>query len=777
MPACASVPTTRGGGSFFDARLAVEALRRLSSPAEIMADALPSICRLCPAFCPILVTVEDGRVARVEGDRSSSLYGGYTCPKGRALPEQHNHPERLRVSLERGADGRHHPIASERAMDEVAARVAAILERHGPRSIALYVGTNALPYPLSGAAAHSWHRALGSRMFFTSNTIDQPGKQIALALHGGWIAGAQDFETAGTWLIVGQNPIISKSAGVPSQNPTEKLRAAEKRGLQLIVIDPRRTETARRARIHLQPRPGEDPPLLAAMLHVIFAEGLEDRDFLAENAAGVDALREACRFFSPAHAAERAGVSAEQIVAAARVFARGGRGGVTCGTGPSFATHGTLTEYLGLALTSVCGYWPRVGDRVTRPNVLLPAFVAKAQPYPPYKAWGYGEHLRVRGLTNTAAGLPTAALADEILTEGEGQVRALFCVGGNPMMAWPDQRRTYEALRKLELLVTFDPEMSATARLADYVIAPRLTLETPGMTQPAEMLKYFGPWVGFSKPYAQYSPRIVEPPPGSDVIEEWEFFHGLARRMGLPLHLVAFYGWGRHVESPPHVVALDMERKPATDELYEILTAGARIPLAEVKRHPHGHVFDEVDERVAPRDPGCVDRLDVGNPDMLGELEAIRRDGDAACRSTPDFPFRLVPRRANNFMNSSGRHLASLTRGAPYNPAFMHPQDLVALGLSSGDVVRIRSRHDAILGIVCAEEALRPGVVSMTHGFGGLPGEDDSPHEMGSSTARLLRVDDDYDPVSGIPRMGALPVAIERVGGLPRRGLESVTSP
>ena len=185
-------------------------------------------------------------------------------------------------------------------------------------------------------------------MLFTSNTIDQPGKQIATALHGGWQAGAQDFTTADTWLIVGQNPLISKSAGVPSQNPGRRLTEAVARGLRLVVIDPRRSETARRAHVHLQPRPGEDPALLAGMLHVIFDEGREDAAFLADNAQGVDALREAVRAFTPDAVARRADVPERDLVAAARVFAGARRGGAVCGTGPSFATHGTLTEYLAL---------------------------------------------------------------------------------------------------------------------------------------------------------------------------------------------------------------------------------------------------------------------------------------------------------------------------------------------------------------------------------------------------------------------------------------------
>ncbi len=202
-------------------------LTRHSSPTFRMTE-VPSICRLCPAHCGIVATVADGRVVRVQGDRANPLFAGYSCAKGRALPDLHNHPGRLLASLKRGADGGHAPIASQRAIDEIAARVGALVERHGPRSVAMYVGTNALPYPLSGTMGNAWLRALGSRMFFTSNTIDQPGKQIAAALHGSWIAGAPAFATANTWLLVGQNPLISKSAGVPMQNPSRQLKDAVK---------------------------------------------------------------------------------------------------------------------------------------------------------------------------------------------------------------------------------------------------------------------------------------------------------------------------------------------------------------------------------------------------------------------------------------------------------------------------------------------------------------------------------------------------------------------
>jgi anaerobic selenocysteine-containing dehydrogenase len=727
-----------------------------------VGDVQPSICRICSAHCPILVEVEEGRAVKVTGDPSNDLYHGYTCPKGRALPEMHANPARLLHSLRRDPSGEHRPIGSEDAMDEVAELVQAIVAEHGPRSVALYIGTNALPYPASPAAATAWMGALGSRMIFSSNTIDQPGKQIATALHGRWRADEHGFETADTWLLVGVNPVISKSSGVPGQNPARKITDAVARGMQLVVIDPRRTETARHAALHLQPRPGEDPTILAGIIRVVIEEGLHDADFVAEDAEGFEGLREAVGDFTPEYVAERAGVDADDVVRAARIFGGAARGCASAGTGPSFATRGTLTEYLCLCLTTLCGRWARAGEEVLRPNVLLPAYEARAQPYPPYRAWGFGERMRVRGLTNATCGMPTAALADEILLEGEGQVKALFCLGGNPLMAWPDQRRTKAALEALELLVTFDTELSATSQLADYVIAPRMTLETPGMTQPAEALKYFTIGIGFPRPWAQWSPRIVEPPAGSDLVEEWQFFHGLAKRMGLPLHAFVLHGWGKHIESPPKIVPIDHEHPPTTEELYALLTEGSRVPLAEVQQHPHGRIYEEIREVVLPKEEGNTDRLQLADPHMIAELAEVRAE-DPAAGEDGRFPFRLVSRRSNHFMNSSGRTIDRLTSKRSYNPAFLHPDDLARLGVDAGDAVEIRSGHDAVRAVVQPDDGLRIGVVSMTHAFGADPDDAEEPHRLGANTGRLIPIDLDYDPVSGIPRMGALPVAISRI--------------
>lgn len=726
-----------------------------------MTEVHPTICRVCAAHCGILAEVAGGRIVAVAGDRDNPLYRGYICPKGRTLAEQQNHPARLLHSMKHAQDGVHAPITHGQAIDEIAARLQEILARHGPRAVAIYTGTYAYMYPAAAPVAMAWMNAIGSPMRFAPATIDKPGKGIAMALHGRWEAGPQTFDAADAWMIVGANPPASRSIGAPPNNGAGQLHQAVRRGMQLVVIDPRRTETARLATVHLQGRPGQDPAILAGMLRVILAEGRHDRDFLTANAQGLDRLAAAVEPFTPDVVARRADVPAELLVRAARIFANGPRGFAVAGTGPNMAPRGTLSEYLLLCLNTVCGRWLRAGERVPNPGVLMPAFLPRAQAVAPVPGWGFGEQMRVRGLTMSAAGLPTAALAEEILLEGEGKVRALICVGGNPVAAWPDQQKTLEAMRRLDLLVTIDCEMSATARLAHYVIAPRLSLEQPGITLPVETLSGYAYGMGYEAPYAQYAPALVDPPAGSDVVEDWEFFHGLAQRMGLSLSLQAAYPW-MPATGAAEPVALDMEHRPTTDDLLELLTRGSRIPLAELRSHPHGQVFGDGSATVRPKDPACTARLQLADPAMLEELgEVVREADDDEAR---EFPYRLIPRRLPDVYNSFGRSYALLVRKFRTNPAFMHPDDLAALGVRYGELVEIRSNHGTILGVAAADAGLRRGLVSMSHAFGDLPGgdEEERVRSVGSTISRLIPVDRDFDPHSGMPRMSAVPVNVRR---------------
>lgn len=721
---------------------------------------VPTICRSCLAFCPVLVTVEDGRAVKVAGDPHAEEYDGYTCPKGRALAEQTNAPDRLLTSMKRQADGRYAPIASDAAVEEIALELRRIVDQHGPRAVAIYIGNGTVQHQFGALMGLALLQALGSPMFFTPSTIDKPAEKLSMAMHGYWMAGGQSFEGSDTWMLIGANPVIAKSNGLPYNNPGMRLKEAVERGMKLIVVDPRRTECARRAHVHLQARPGEDPTLLAGFLHIVIAEGLIDAEFVAANVAGFEALKAAVAPFTPAYVAERADVPVADLLEAARTFGRAKRGMAVCATGPSFSMRSNLAFYLTHCLNTVCGRWAKAGERAVFPNVLLPAFTPKAQPLPPYSIYGK-EAMRVMGLRETTAGMPTAALADEILLEGEGQVRALICLGANPVSAFPDQRKTEQALRSLDLLVSLDVMFSATAKLAHYVVAPPMPLEQPALSYQAESLKYSGATRGFQNCWAQYSPAAVPWPAGADLLEEHAFFFRIAQAMGLSLNWTNYHGMGKFVESPTQVVPLDMTRVPSLDDLFRLATSNARIPLDEVKRHRHGKRFD-VDVKVAPRDADCTARLEVADATMMAELAEVRAEDFRADRQRGTLPYTLVCRRANNSMNSIGTNTPSLLKGKAYNPLHMHPADMAAQGLRDGDVAAVTSRYDTILGVVEADDTLRPGVVAMTHGFGaqGEAAERD-PFLAGSNVNLLMHVDE-HDRVSGIPRMSALPVSVTR---------------
>jgi len=733
-----------------------------------LADTHPSICRFCHANCGILVDVEDGRAVRVQGDRDNPAYHGFTCAKGRSLPDQHAHADRLLVSQKRGGDGRYSAISSEQAMDEIARRIREIVDEHGPRSVALYPGTYSGPHPVSIPAGVGWMLGIGSRMVFTSAAIDQPGKHVANAIHGRWLGGSHVFDESDVWMLVGNNPLISMSGGIPPSNPGRRLREAKARGMQLIVIDPRRTEVARFADVYLQPRAGEDPTVLAAMLHVILREHRYDEAFCEAHVDGVAELAERVADFTPEYAATRAGLTVDEIVHAARVFAgapRDGdvrRGCGVAGTGPNMSPHGNLTEYLLLALNTVCGRWRREGDRVPNPGALLPEARPKAQALPPRAGWGKGESLRSRDLPNSAAGLPTGALADEILYPGEGRIRALFCVGSNPIAAWPDQLKTIAAMESLDLLVTLDMKMSATSKFADYVIAPKLSLEVPGISVSSEAIEQTYVAHGYPEPYAQYTPAIVEPPEGADVLEEWEFFWGLSKRMGIDLVAYPIRAETGVLRDRREAYAFDMQEKPSTDAVLEGLINGSRGSFAEIRRARHGAIFDDADVRVTSADADCADRLDVGNPDMMEELAAVLHE---PADDDPDYPFRLISRRLPNVYNSSGRDIERLNGRKPWNPAFFHPDDLARMGLAKGDLVRIRTRRASIVGVAEPAPEVRPGVISMAHCFGDAPRDEGEAHDaarsIGANTSRLVDNEDVFDPHTGIPRMSAIPVAIE----------------
>ncbi|MGE0387678.1 MAG: molybdopterin-dependent oxidoreductase [Gammaproteobacteria bacterium] len=712
-----------------------------------------SFCRICTNHCAITVEVQDGRVLRVAGDADSPLYGGYSCIKGRAQPHYLAHPDRLLKPLKRTAAGGFEPIALDQALDEIAARLIEIRDRHGPRAIALYGGTMMVAtaptvWPLHAAFCD----AVGTPMRFDPNTMDKGGKQIAAALHGRWMAPSQGFDDPQVALLIGINPIDTYT-GLPAGNPGQWLKDRARRGMKLIVIDPRASPAARRADLHLQPAPGHDAEILAGMIRVVLAESLQDRDFLAAHVAGVDALRAAVEPFTPEEVARRADVPADDVVRAARLFAGARRGYAMAGTGPSFSGPGSLVEYLVLALETICGHWLRAGERVRAAPVLVPAPRYKAQAEPPKADWGLADTMRVRGLRHTHAGLPAGAFADEMLLPGEGRIRALISVSGNPAAVLPDQLKTAQALASLDLLVQVDPWMSRTAELAHYVLPPPMPLEVPAATHFLDIISQRATGYGLGESYAQYSPAIAAPPPGSELIEEWKLFAELGRRMGLAMTVRGFDG--TTIDAPP-----DLD----TEVLLERLSGAARVPLDVVRQYPSGALFPEPAVTVAPPDPEWTGRLDVGNGEMMRDLARLAAEGPARAAGDEGFAFRYVSRRHRHVYNTSC-NIPQTHRGKPYNPASMHPADMQALGLAAGDVAEIRSARGAIRAVVEPDTTLRRGLVAMMYGFGAGPERDGQVREIGSNPNRLLSVDTVYDRYTGQPRMSNVPVNVSKLQG------------
>jgi anaerobic selenocysteine-containing dehydrogenase len=715
-----------------------------------------AICRFCHAMCPVRLTLEDGVITNIIGDKDNPVYHGYSCIKGRNFHHFHASPDRIRQPLKRSDDGAFEPVTLDRALDEIARKLRVVIERHGSRSVAMYSGTFSHFCPAGVMTRNAFMDAIGSPMRFSNATIDQPGKPIAMALHGRWGAGPQPFDSSDVCLIIGANPLLSMWGGVPPFNPARRLHRARQRGLKLIVIDPRRTETARKADLHLQCLPGRDPAIVAALINVIIGEKRFDRAFIEDETRGFDGLAAAVAPFTPQRVAAIAGLDPEEIVAAARMFADAGRGIATGGTGSNMAPHGVLLEYLILALNTICGRWIRAGETIPNRGVLFRMSTGYARAEKPRPGWGFGERLRVRGLGDTAAGLPTAALADEILLPGEGQVRALFVVGGNPLANWPNREKVQRALESLDLLVVIDPRLSATAQFADYVIGPKFGFELPATTFASEGIVFYGLSLGMPEPFAQYQPALIDPPEGSEVIEDWRVFYELARRMDLDWSCFGSL--------------YDTDTPPTTDDLLSAFLGRSPVPLEEVKQAPGGRMFPQQSGPAAAKDPDWPFRLELAHSAMLDELATVDRQlgGDSplalAVRSDAGLDLLLISRRLHGVYNSVGHDLPALAKKVPYNPVFLNPEDAAELGVEDGDTVQLANARGTVSGTASLADDLRRGVVSVAHGFPNSRSANGEPGREGTSTAALLDDELGYDPISGLPVMSAVPVRISVPG-------------
>lgn len=670
--------------------------------------------------------------------------------KGRSQGRRLTDPHRLLRPLRRDADGRLVPTSSAAALDEVAARLAAIRDEHGPRAIAGYAGTMAMvtAAPTAMPFYTALHDGLGTPMRFDPNSIDKGGEQIAQSFLGRWGAPPQGFDAPEAILLLGINPWTTHT-GFPAGSPKRWIQDQLDRGCRLVVVDPRETQLAQRADWFLQVAPGHDVALLAAMLRVVVDEELHDAAFVARHVSGLADLRRALRRVDVGAVAAAAGVATADLVGAARCYASARRGFAMAGTGANMSGDGSLVEYLVGVLETQCGRWLREGELVRAAPTLLPVPEMRAEVLAPDDEWRTGPALRVRGLHGSRSGVPTAALPDEILTPGEGRVRALVSWGGNPAVAFPDQGRTARALRELDLFVQIDPWFSESARLADVVVPATLPLEAPSTTVFLDALSMRGTGYGPGESYAQYGPAAVPPPADADVLEDWRVFHGLLRRLGYPAAVRPF-------GSGPEVPAVEVPGDPDTDELLDLLAApGGRVGPVRLRSAPGGVVHPAPTARVGPARPGATARLQVGARAMLDDL---RRHLDGRPPEPP--PLQLICRREGDTYNTSPTRLgAPKPRDDAPNPAHLHPAELAEHDLREGDEAVLANDVGRIRVVVAADPHLRRGVVSMAFGHGGTDDRDD-PRVDGSSPSRLVSADGYFDRYTGQPRMTAVPVTL-----------------
>lgn len=707
-------------------------------PASGASSSHKSFCRICFGFCGLVVRTDDnGRVVEVRGDKDHPLTQGFACSKGVSSGELHNDPARLLHPLKRLPDGSFVRIGIEQALDEIAERLKTSIVEGGPNSHAIYQGMGGSLNAGVRGVFKGWLKLIGSTSYFSSMTIDQSAKWVSAERLGTWAAGPIRWDEADLWMGFGHNPLVSVSgalSGFNNYNPVLRMKEAKARGLKLIVIDPRETETARHADLFLQPRPGEDAAIAAGLLNIILSGGHEDRDFCAAYVDGLAELRAAVAPFTPAYVAERAGVDAAQLVAAAQLFLATRRGAAFTGSGPNMSHRSNLSQHLIDAINVVCGRFPRAGDRVLNPGVLSPRQPIHAEVVAPGRSFEKGRRSRVRGLGMLFGQMMTGALADEILTPGKDRIRSLFVVGGNLASALPDQRKAVRALSSLDLLVAIDPLMSATAQLADYVLPPRLMFERDDMTL-AHSEKYY-----FPAPYAQYAAAAAAEPDGAELIDDHDLFWGLARRLG---GILEYDG-----------VPLDMDRRPALEQLLAISARNGQVPFAEIKAREGGAIFDVTQQRIEPARPEAKGRFQLFPMDVAAEFADMAADHPL----TADYPYRLVVRRMREVMNSFGREIPAVRRRRPQNDLHIHPADMDSLGLAAGDRVTVRSAKGNVEAKAEADASLRRGVVSLAHGWGGLP---DTSGAAGVAINLLTDSDADIEAVNAMPRFSALPVRIE----------------
>ncbi|MEY2669332.1 MAG: hypothetical protein RJA59_1970 [Pseudomonadota bacterium] len=655
-------------------------------------------CMLCEATCGIAVQVEDGRVTGVRGDREDPFSRGHVCPKAAALPDVMYDPDRIREPMRR-VGSRWEPISWDDAIGEAADRITALQREHGRNAVGLYAGNPTVHSHGAILGVPLLSRALGGRSRFSATSVDQlPQMLAAFEMFGHQLLfPVPDVDRTDFFLVLGANPLASNGSLMTAPGIAHRLSALRARGGRLVVVDPRRTETAAVADRHVPVRPGGDAALLLGVLHVVFAEGLARPGRLADFTDGIDRLREIAARYPPERVAARAGVEAGAIRALAREFASAPTAVCYGRVGISTQEFGAIASWLVNALNLVTGNLDRPGGAMfTTPAadvVALNARLGTRGSFGRYRS-------RVRGLPEFGGELPVATLAEEIETPGEGQIRGLVTFAGNPVLSAPNGRRLDRALSGLSFHLAIDLYRNETTRHAHILLPPTFGLERDHYDLVFNTVAV--------RDVARYVKAAVAPPPG--VRDDWDILLGLAlalrarggganrRNLGATLRVARALG-------PRRILGLLLRFGPHS------------LSIGTLERSPHGVDLGPLRPRLPGRlfTPGRRIRLVPG----VLEEDLVRLDADlGAAAPRPEGELRLIGRRQLRGNNSWMHNSERLVKGPAGCTLLMHPGDAAARGLAQGAVVRVRSRVGEIRVPVAVTDEVGRGVVCLPHGWG-----------------------------------------------------------
>jgi anaerobic selenocysteine-containing dehydrogenase len=729
-------------------------------------------CPFCEATCGLALEVDEaaGTVTKVRGDADDVFSKGFICPKGVAIKELHDDPDRVRTPLVKQADGSFAAVTWDEAFAEIERRLPPILEAGGRDAVAAYIGnpsSHSLAFLLYGKVLL---KALGTKNVFTASTVDQYPKQAASAMMfgTGLTIGIPDLDRTDYFLCLGANPLASNGSLMTVPDARGRLRAIRARGGKVVVVDPRRSRTAQEADEHLPIRPGTDALLLMALLHVIFDEGLETLAAADGLVNGLDEVRALAAGFAPEAVAAPTGLDAARIRAIARELAAAPSAAVYGRIGTTTQAFGTTASWLIDVLNVVTGNLDRPGGVMfTLPSAGLSN--TKGTPGRgrgfAFGRWGS----RVRGLREVFGELPVAALAEEIQTPGEGQVRALVTVAGNPVVSTPNSERLAEALDDLEFMLSVDLYVNETTRHADVILpAP----------SPLEKAHFDLVFQGFAvRNYTNYSPPVLPRPEG--MLDEWETvlrLTGVVTGQGPDADIAAIDEFvvrsliGREAgdeHSPWHgrdveECLAELAPRVGTARMLDLMlrTGPYGLTLEQLEAAPHGIDLGPLQPRLPEVLRTPSGRIELAPEAVVADVARLHEALDAEPADLV-----LIGRRHLRSNNSWMHNLPMLVRGPQRCTLQVHPDDAARLGLADGGQATVRSRVGAVDAPVEVTDEVRPGVVSLPHGWGhDLDGVGLGVARAHAGTNSNVLTDEELlEPITGTAVLNGIPVEVAPV--------------